>query len=349
MSNKPLLITMGDPAGIGPEIVTLSLAQLHGQEDLHAVVVGDVGVMRHAAARLAQQGLAKVKVLELSSLDALESMAPNQAHEGVVMPVLQVMPALPPISLGQVSATAGQASATAVEWAAQAVLQGRARGLATAPIHKQAWHAAGLTFPGHTEMLQALSAQHLGCSLDALPVRMMLATPRLRVVLVTIHLALREAIAALSPELVLQTLRIAHKDLAAQLQRPPRLVVAGLNPHAGEGGQMGDEEIRILGPAIQMAQQEGLQVSGPLPSDTVFLQALDSDRHPERFDAVVVMYHDQGLIPIKLLGFDEGVNVTLGLPLRRTSPDHGTAFDLAGSGRARPDSMMAAIRLLGLF
>ena len=346
MSDLPLLVTMGDPAGIGPEIVTLSFARLPGFE---GVVVGDLGVMRQAATRLAQQGHPAVRVLPLQTLEDFNTRTPSRLTDECVMPVLQVAPDLPPIALGQVSAVAGQASALAVEWATQAVLAGRARGLATAPIHKQAWHAAGLNYPGHTEMLQALCARHLRCGVADLPVRMMLATPRLKVVLVTIHLALRDAIAALDVDLVLHTLRIAHRDLTRQLQRPPRLVVAGLNPHAGEGGQMGDEEIRILAPAIRMAQEEGLQVSGPLPSDTVFLQALDPDQHPDRFDAVVVMYHDQGLIPIKLLGFDEGVNVTLGLPVRRTSPDHGTAFDLAGSGRARPDSMMAAMQALSLF
>jgi 4-hydroxythreonine-4-phosphate dehydrogenase len=335
----PVLLTMGDPAGIGPEIIIKALAQAPNPS---VVVVGDVGVMQTAAQRLVSQGHAAGRVRAIQAHQMNEPVAPGE------LAVLQVGPPLGEVALGQVSAAAGRASADAVTWAAQAALRGQACGVVTAPIHKQAWHAAGVPFPGHTEMLQALSAQHLGCEVSDLPVRMMLATPRLRVVLVTIHLALRQAIEAIDQDLVFETLRIAHDDLQRMLGRAPRLAVAGLNPHAGEGGQMGDEEGRILAPAIEAAQREGWQVSGPLPSDTVFLSALDPTDDNQQFDAVVAMYHDQGLIPIKLMGFDEGVNVTLGLPLRRTSPDHGTAFDLAGQGRARPDSLLAALADLQL-
>ena len=357
-SERPLLITMGDPAGIGPEIIVKAFAA----RDLPGtVVVGDAGVLQTAATRLAQQGHPAVEVVSAPSLEEAVRLSPaakpmkkpvsytvakGQPEKRMV--VWQAMPPLPEIPMGQVSALAGQASVVAVERAAEAALAGLAQGLVTAPIHKQAWHAAGVKFPGHTELLQSLSASHLGCALADVPVRMMLASPRLRVVLATIHLALKDAIQAIEPDLLLQTLRIAHADLSRELGRAPRLAVAGLNPHAGEGGQMGREEIDIIAPAIKVSQAEGLQVSGPLPSDTVFLQALDPDQHPDRFDAVVVMYHDQGLIPIKLLNFDEGVNVTLGLPLRRSSPDHGTAFDIAGTGLARPDSLLAAIAHLAL-
>lgn len=349
-SVRPLLITMGDPAGIGPEIIVKAFA---ARDLVGTVVVGDAGVLQSAATRLAQHGHPAVAVVSAPSLEEavrLNHMPSKaaQVHNEKRMVVWQVMPPLPEIPMGQVSAVAGQASVVAVERAAEAALAGLAEGLVTAPIHKQAWRAAGVMFPGHTELLQSLSARHLGCEVADVPVRMMLASPRLRVVLTTIHLALKDAIQALTPDLLLQTLRIAHADLSRELGRAPRLAVAGLNPHAGEGGQMGREEIDIIAPAIKVAKTEGLQVSGPLPSDTVFLQALDPGQHPDRFDAVVVMYHDQGLIPIKLLNFDEGVNVTLGLPLRRSSPDHGTAFDIAGTGLARPDSLLAAISHLAL-
>lgn len=343
---RPLLITMGDPAGIGPEIIVKAFAD---RDHAGAVVVGDAGVMQRAAERLTQQGHPGVPVVWAQSLEEAVSLGQSaKGRQERLMPVWQVMPPLPELPLGQVSALAGRASVLSVERAAEAALAGLAHGVVTAPIHKQAWHAAGVGFPGHTELLQSLSARHLGCRVEEVPVRMMLASPRLRVVLTTIHLALRDAIQAIEPGLLLETLRIAHADLGRQLGRAPRLAVAGLNPHAGEGGQMGREELDIIAPAIKSAQTEGLLVSGPLPSDTVFLQALDPGQHPDRFDAVVVMYHDQGLIPIKLLNFDEGVNVTLGLPLRRTSPDHGTAFDIAGTGRARPDSLLAAIAHLAL-
>jgi 4-hydroxythreonine-4-phosphate dehydrogenase len=333
----PVLLTMGDAAGIGPEIIVKALAQVPMTE---VVVVGDVGVMQATVQRLTQQGHAVGRVRAIQAHQLSEPVAPGE------LAVLQVGPPLGEVVLGQVSAEAGRASAEAVTWAAQAALRGQACGVVTAPIHKQAWHAAGVPFPGHTELLQSVCAQHQGVSVNALPVRMMLATPRLRVVLVTIHLALRQAIEAIDQDLVFETLRIAHDDLLRVLGRAPRLAVAGLNPHAGEGGQMGDEEGRILVPAIEAAQRRGWQVSGPLPSDTVFLSALDPSDDNQQFDAVVVMYHDQGLIPIKLMGFDEGVNVTLGLPLRRSSPDHGTAYDLAGLGRARPDSLLAALAWL---
>jgi 4-hydroxythreonine-4-phosphate dehydrogenase len=223
------------------------------------------------------------------------------------------------------------------------VLAGQARALVTAPIHKEALAAAGSPwdgFPGHTELLQHEAARFLGCSPEQLPVRMMLAGSGLRTVLVSIHVSLRQALDALSTERVLQTLRIAHGALERWLGRAPRLAVAGLNPHAGEGGLFGREEIDISAPAVAQARQAGINASGPHAPDTVFMRARQGE-----FDAVVAMYHDQGLIPVKLLGLEEGVNVTLGLPLLRTSPDHGTAFDLAGTGRADPSSFMAALRL----
>jgi 4-hydroxythreonine-4-phosphate dehydrogenase len=213
----------------------------------------------------------------------------------------------------------------------------------TAPIHKEALAAAGpawARFPGHTELLQHEAARHLGCPVEALPVRMMLAGPELRTVLVSIHVSLRQALDLVSADRVLQTLQITHAALARALGRPPRMAVAGLNPHAGEGGLFGREEIEHIAPAVAQAQALGLDASGPFAPDTVFMRARSG-----HFDVVVAMYHDQGLIPVKYLGLEQGVNVTLGLPLLRTSPDHGTAFDIAGTGRADPSSLLAALRL----
>ncbi|MFY9511191.1 MAG: 4-hydroxythreonine-4-phosphate dehydrogenase PdxA, partial [Rubrivivax sp.] len=208
------------------------------------------------------------------------------------------------------------------------VLAGQGRAVVTAPIHKEALAAAGVPYPGHTEMLQALSG--------GAPVRMMLANDELRVVLVTIHQSLRNAIEALDFEAVLSTIRITHRSIGL---RNPRIAVAGLNPHAGEGGLFGREEIEFIAPAVQAARAEGIAASGPYAPDTVFMRARRG-----AFDAVVAMTHDHGLIPVKYLGVEQGVNVTLGLPFVRTSPDHGTAFDIAGQGVADASSLVAALR-----
>jgi 4-hydroxythreonine-4-phosphate dehydrogenase len=209
--------------------------------------------------------------------------------------------------------------------------------------------AAGESFPGHTEMLQALAANHVGVPLDQMPVRMMLANPELRTVLVSIHVSLRQAIEAVTVDNVLQTLRIAHASLRNPQGGPPRLALAGLNPHAGEGGLMGREEIDILTPALAAARYLGIDASGPFPPDTVFMRARASHGQADAIDAVVALYHDQGLIPVKYMGLDQGVNVTLGLPFVRTSPDHGTAYDIAGQGVADPSSLLAALAMARTF
>ena len=232
--------------------------------------------------------------------------------------------------------------------AAEAAIRGDIAALVTAPLHKEALHAAGAPFdqfPGHTEMLQAVAAQHLGKPVSEVPVRMMLANDELRTVLVSIHVSLREAIAAITVENVLQTLLITHASLSRVLGRPPRIAVAGLNPHAGEGGLFGREELDVIVPAMQMARGQGCLLSGPWAPDTVFMRARKKPGLETEFDVVVAMYHDQGLIPVKYLGVEKGVNVTLGLPLVRTSPDHGTAFDIAGRGIADPSSLIEAVRM----
>jgi 4-hydroxythreonine-4-phosphate dehydrogenase len=233
-------------------------------------------------------------------------------------------------------------------WAAQAALRGDIAALVTAPLNKEALALAGAPysgFPGHTELLQAQAAAHSGKTLAQMPVRMMLANDELRVVLVSIHVSLRDALDAVTTANVLQTLLITHQSLSAILGRAPRIAVAGVNPHAGEGGLFGREELEIIAPAIRQACAQGLQVSGPYAPDTVFMSARSRPGQLSEFDVVVAMYHDQGLIPVKYLGLEQGVNVTLGLPLVRTSPDHGTAFDIAGTGQADASSLLAAIRM----
>jgi 4-hydroxythreonine-4-phosphate dehydrogenase len=234
--------------------------------------------------------------------------------------------------LGQVDARAGAAAALCIEAAVGLIQAGRVRGLVTAPIHKEALHAAGSPYPGHTEMLQALAG--------GVPVRMMLANEELRTVLVTIHCSLRDAIERVTRESVLETLRITGASLRRMGIAAPRIAVAGLNPHAGEGGLFGDEEIHHIAPAIADARAEGWDASGPFAPDTVFMRARRGE-----FDVVVAMTHDHGLIPVKYLGVEQGVNVTLGLPFVRTSPDHGTAFDIAGRGIADPASLSAALAM----
>jgi 4-hydroxythreonine-4-phosphate dehydrogenase len=260
--------------------------------------------------------------------------------------LLQKDERLAQIPYGKVSDLAGKFSAESVREAAQMALRGEVAAVVTAPIHKEAWSAAGLKFPGHTELLQFEAAAFAGVPLDQMPVRMMLANEELRTVLVSIHVSLREALDRVTCDNVLQTLRITHSALSQSLSRAPRIAVAGLNPHAGEGGLFGREEIDAIHPAIAMAKSEGIDAQGSYPPDTIFMQA----RGFQRFDAVIAMYHDQGLIPVKYLGVEHGVNVTLGLhngqgrALVRTSPDHGTAFDIAGRSLADPSSLIEAVR-----
>ena len=323
----PLVLTMGDPAGIGPEL----LAQVFRRQphwSRHCVVAGDLATLRRAAQ--VTGGL-----LPVAQVDQPRDVA---AVPPGCLPVWPTGALSAPVAWGQVDAAAGRAAADAIEAGARAVLGVQAAGLVTAPLHKEALALAGVSHPGHTEYLQALAAQHLGQSVSQWPVRMMLSSPELRTVLVSIHVSLRQAIDAVTVDNVLQTLRTTHAHWA-QRGQPCRIGVAGLNPHAGEGGLFGREELDIIGPAIALARQEGIDASGPHAPDTVFLRAREGE-----FDVVVAMYHDQGLIPVKYLGLAHGVNTTLGLPFVRTSPDHGTAFDLAGTGRADPSSLEAAIR-----
>ena len=335
----PIALTLGDAAGIGPEIIAQSF--LREPEMLHGCfVAGDVQAMRRALAVV--QGAVPLPVVQIATPAEVTQLPP------CCLPVLQVGEALTPVSWGQVSAAAGEFAGRSVLWAADAALRGEVAALVTAPLHKEALSAAGApydAYPGHTEMLQAAAARHVGVAVDAMPVRMMLANDELRTVLVSIHVSLRDALAAVTVDNVLQTILITHAALWRMLGRVPRIAVAGVNPHAGEGGLFGREELDTVIPAIEAARARGCQVVGPYAPDTVFMRARHAEGHPGEFDVVVAMYHDQGLIPVKYLGVERGVNVTLGLPLVRTSPDHGTAFDIAGTGRADPSSLLAAIRM----
>jgi 4-hydroxythreonine-4-phosphate dehydrogenase len=328
----PLAVTMGDACGIGPEIIAKLFRG--GDAARGCVVLGDPAVLQRAAR--ATGGL--LAVAELGSIDDLGAAPPQ------CIPVLRP-PGLPAdllaAPLGRVDARAGAAAARCIEHAVGLVRAGQVAGMVTAPIHKEALAAAGIGFPGHTEMLQALAVP----GGTPPPVRMMLANEELRTVLVTIHVSLRAAIDAVSFDAVLDTLRITQRSAAGWGVPRPRIAVAGLNPHAGEGGLFGDEEIRIIAPAIAAARAEGIDASGPYAPDTVFMRARHTPAHPGEFDVVVAMTHDHGLIPVKYLGVEQGVNVTLGLPFVRTSPDHGTAFDIAGTGRADPASLAAAVRM----
>jgi len=265
-----------------------------------------------------------------------------------VLPVLQVASLPHDLPYGEVHAAAGQFAGDCVTWAAKAALHHEIAALVTAPLHKEALSAAGASynaFPGHTELLQSLAARHAGVSLSEMPVRMMLANDEIRTVLVSIHVSLRQALEAVTYDKVLESLRIVHQSLSLLLGRAPKIGVAGLNPHAGEGGLFGREEIEIIQPAMTQARSEGILAMGPYAPDTVFMRARQKQGIESEFDVVLAMYHDQGLIPVKYMGLEQGVNVTLGLPLVRTSPDHGTAFDIAGQGLADPSSMVAAIRM----
>jgi 4-hydroxythreonine-4-phosphate dehydrogenase len=312
----PLAITMGDAAGIGPEIIARHFA-IEKPSDL--IVVGELAQMKRAIRAIG------------ADMPVIEATEPKAAACGqmAVFPVGMVPGDLP---FGRVDARAGalayQAILRAIHWAKA----GDVAGIVTAPIHKEALHAAGVPFPGHTEILaHETGVQHFA---------MMLADERLRVILVSIHVSLAEAIRRVTIENELGTIRLAAEACRALGISAPRIAVAGLNPHAGEGGLFGREEIEIIAPAIAKERAEGLDVSGPYPPDTVFMAARRG-----RFDIVVAQYHDQGLIPVKLNGIEKGVNVTIGLPIIRTSVDHGTAFDIAGKGIADASSLGEAIRV----
>jgi 4-hydroxythreonine-4-phosphate dehydrogenase len=350
MSILPIIaITPGDPCGIGPEVIARAflndaLMPQNKPVTQACFVAGDVGVMQQAA-KLVDPEAQKLQI------KVIEKPAQALVLPLGVLPVMQVAAYLSngtaPV-YGAVQAEAGRFAGECVVWAAQAALRKEIAAMVTAPLHKEALSAAGAPFnqfPGHTELLQFEAAAHQGVSLLDMPVRMMLANDELRTVLVSIHMALRQALESVTYHNVLESLRITHQSLCLLLGRAPKIAVAGLNPHAGEGGLFGREEIDIIEPAMAQARSEGILALGPFAPDTVFMRARQKPQVEPEFDVVLAMYHDQGLIPVKYMGIEQGVNVTLGLPLVRTSPDHGTAFDIAGQGRADASSMMAALKM----
>jgi 4-hydroxythreonine-4-phosphate dehydrogenase len=316
----PVAVTMGCPASIGPEIICRLFCRNDGGAIGPSIVVGDVNVLRQAADRLGQ------------AVDIV-SWQPGQPIDRGTIPVVQVGdPWSAPVRWGQPDTATGKAMALYIEEAVRLVSAGHCSALVTCPISKKYLHRAGYSYPGHTEMLAALTGTE--------KVRMMMAGPRLRVVLVTIHVALRQIAELLTKEEIVETIAMTRIALQRDFGiAEPRIAVAGLNPHGGEGGLFGDEEARVIAPAAA-AFSALREVSGPWPPDTIFHKAVAG-----QFDAVIAMYHDQGLIPFKLLHFEDGVNVTLGLPLVRTSVDHGTAYDIAGKNLASPSSLAAALAM----
>jgi 4-hydroxythreonine-4-phosphate dehydrogenase len=320
--NEPVLaMTMGDPCGIGPEVIVKTFAE--GIGGCRSVVVGDAGWMQEAAARFAPS----ISVRKIAALS--EARFDGQTIEVIDCKTDNTEPFM----CGKASQRGATAALLALEWAVQAARDGEVDGIVTGPIHKEAMQKIGFGFPGHTEFF----AERAGVTSFG----MMMVGGGLSITLATIHLALREAIGQISPDLVLKMIRLTDQAMKIDFGRKaPRIAVAALNPHAGEGGLFGDEERRKILPAVQAAQLDGIDVSGPYPADTLFWRAKRGE-----FDAVVALYHDQALIPIKLLAFGDAVNVTLGLPFVRTSVDHGTAYDIAGRGVADPGSFRSALTL----
>jgi 4-hydroxythreonine-4-phosphate dehydrogenase len=321
---RPIIgITMGDPAGIGPEIILLSLCKPSIYKVCRPLVIGDLNVLNAA----------KKCVRSRLHIKSLKNPAEGIYKLGSI-DVVNLSEIVPDPSLwGHPTVETARSMVNYIEYASDLAAQGRIAAMVTCPINKLAMQIAGCRYNGHTELL----AERTKCHAFS----MMLAGDRLRVTLVTIHVPLKKVPSLLSTPKVLQTIKLTWQALHDRFGlKTPRIAVAGLNPHAGEGGMFGKEEQNIILPAIHAAGNEGIDVKGPLPPDTVFYQAANG-----YCDAVVSMYHDQGLIPFKLLHFHDGVNVTLGLPIIRTSVDHGTAYGIAGTGTADPGSLIAAITM----
>jgi 4-hydroxythreonine-4-phosphate dehydrogenase len=315
-----IAITMGDAAGVGPEVVMKSLAHSEVYERCRPVVVGDAGRLRQAGA---------IVGCPLAVHAVAEPRKARFAHGTVDCVDLGLIP--DDLPWGRLSPVAGDAAYRYIERAVALASTREVDAICTAPINKEALHAGGHSFPGHTEILAALTGTP--------EVSMMLMTPKLRVIHVTTHIGLIDAIERIEPALVERTIRRGHEALIRSGLREPRIGVCGINPHAGEHGLFGrGEEEQKIEPAIRVLKQHGLNVDGPLPADTLFFRAQRGD-----FDLVVAMYHDQGHGPVKVLGIEAGVNVTVGLPVIRTSVDHGTAFDIAGTGKADERSLLEAL------
>jgi 4-hydroxythreonine-4-phosphate dehydrogenase len=322
---KPLALTFGEPAGIGPDITIKAWLRRHELNLPAFYLLGDRDFLDRRAKAL---GL-DIRLAEVgaeNAIDVFASALPVVAtgHHATALP-------------GHPDPTSAEAAIASIRQAVADVAAGRAAAVVTNPIAKNVLYRAGFRHPGHTEFLAELAAGNGGAPQPV----MLLWSPALAVVPVTIHVSLRDAISQLSTDLIVSTARIVVAGLKARFGLSnPRLALSGLNPHAGEDGSLGTEERTIVGPAVEMLRADGIEITGPLPADTMF-----HDAARKTYDCAICMYHDQALIPIKTLAFDDAVNVTLGLPFIRTSPDHGTAFDIAGTGRANPSSLIAALRL----
>ena len=312
-----IAITMGDPAGIGPEIICRALSAMSAAERATAMVIGDPAIYRRAAASIGA-------ALEFVPLEHAQSGKDHVAVGIVELPKGVEIPD------GQISAGAGDMAFRCVHKAVELVQAGRAKVIVTAPLNKAALHEAGHHYDGHTGMLASLTGAPSSF--------MLLASETLSTLHVSTHVSLRDAIGRVTPERIIATVEAGHAHLVALGMQAPRIAVAGLNPHCGEGGIFGDEDSRCIAPAVERLRERGFDVSGPISADTVFYRASKGE-----FDLVIAQYHDQGHIPVKLIAFDTTVNVSLGLPLQRTSVDHGTAFDIAWQGKADATNMGAAI------
>lgn len=324
---QPIAITMGDATGIGPEIIA-KYVESHAADDL--VVIGDPGQMQRALYLIGSTRRIVAWPGEQSPKGKDKLAGKPAVHPE--LPVLAVGSLPPDLPYGRIDARAGGLAHAAILRAIDLAQAGKIAAMVTAPIHKEALRAAGVPFPGHTEIL----ANRTGIA----DFGMMLIEGRLRVILVSIHVSLREALDRVNAAGLARTFALAAEGCRALGIETPRIAVAGLNPHAGESGLFGREEIEIITPAIAKAKAAGLDISGPYPPDTIFMRAKRGE-----FDIVVAQYHDQGLIPIKLGGIEKGVNITVGLPIIRTSVDHGTAFDIAGKGIADSSSLAEAVQV----
>ena len=320
MENRPLIaITMGDPSGIGPEIIVKG--SISPPDFCRTLVIGDAAwLQQHASLWAPQLSIHPIK-------------DPSEArHEPGVLEILDLCNVPENLKMGRATPEGGKAAVEYIRKAVDLATAHKVHAITTAPINKEAMHLAGFKYPGHTEMLADFT--------HTPEVALMLAGGTLRVVLTTTHVPLSEVRNLLTRERILKTIRLTHQWLTQVGIEHPHLAVTGLNPHSGDGGIFGDEETKTITPAIEAARKENIEVSGPFSADALFGRV-----HEASYDAVITMYHDQGMIPIKMASMDRAVNITLGLPIIRTSVDHGTAFDIAGQGIAKPDSLLEALKV----
>jgi 4-hydroxythreonine-4-phosphate dehydrogenase len=323
---KPLALTLGEPAGIGPDITFAAWRRRAELKLAPFYLLGDAAFIRRCAQRIAPD--LAIQAIEPGSASAVFSDVLPVVDAGVLVTA----------EPGRPDRSSAPAALASIRRAVADVLSGAARAVVTNPVAKNILYESGFAEPGHTEFLARLATEASGARCRAV---MMLWSPELAVVPVTIHLPLREVVTKLDTSLIVETGRIVARDLRERFAiAHPRLAIAGLNPHAGEHGALGDEDLTVVRPAVEHLKAEGIDARGPLPADSLFHEVARAS-----YDVALAMYHDQALIPIKTLAFDHAVNVTLGLPFVRTSPDHGTAFDIAGTGRADPGSLIAALQL----